>query len=410
MLVALALAAAARADDADADAAEPALLEQQNLTGNWNGVRPALSGYGLKPYLVYTSTLWGNVNGGRTTGAQLNGYLDCGLDVDFQQLGLWPGFGAHADVHWYEGTEPTQRLIGGLEAMALSGWEAAATFRIYNLYLRQALGDDDRYVIKVGQIAADTDFMVSRYGGVFLNAAFGDLPSQNLNLDAPVYGLAGPGVFLAARFDDWLKARFGAYTGDAGNDVAGNHGFGWKLGSNAGYTMFWELAATAPPAWLPATYTLGAIYDTGGSDQYGPAAARSPHYELYGMVDQALIASDAGDPILGAFARVAGSSQDRNNVVGFYADGGLAWFGPIAWRPDDVIGVAVSVLRFTQDFQQQEEAAGTPIGGGETALEVTYQIAVAPWLVVQPDAQFFFDPAYSRRDAQALGCQASVIF
>ena len=412
MLLALAMAAVARADDdTTSTRSGPSLLEQQNLTGDWRGVRPALSAYGLKPYLVYTSTLWGNVNGGETTGVQLNGYLDCGLEVDLHKLGLWSGFGAHIDFHWYEGTEPTQRLIGGLEAMALSGWEAAATVRVYNIYLRQTLGEKDRLVIKLGQIAADTDFMVSRYGGAFLNAAFGDLPSQNLNLDAPVYGLAGPGVFLSAQLAPWAKGRFGAYTGDAGDDVAGNHGFGWQLGNNAGFTMFWELAGAAPPEWLPATYTLGAIYDTGGSDQFGPAAAaRVPHYELYVMIDQALIASDDGDPVLGAFVRVAGSTQDTTNIVGFYADGGLAWFGPVAARPNDVLGIAASVLRFTQDIQQQEEAAGTPVGGGETVIEVTYQIAVAPWLVVQPDAQFFFNPPFSRRDAQALGGEVSVVF
>jgi len=405
------LAARALADDDDeAPSNAPPPLQQHNLTGDWRGVRPALSAYGLEPYFIYTTTLWGNVNGGAQTGVQLNGYLDFGLDLNFHKMGLWKGFGAHLDFHWYEGREPTQRLIGGVAAMALSGWEAAAAFRVYNLYLRQALGDKDRFIIKIGQVAADTDFMISRYGGVFLNAAFGDLPSQNLNLDAPVYPLAGPGVFLSAQFDPLVKGRFGAYTGDAGNDVAGNHGFEWQFGNNAGFTMFWELAAAAPPEWLPATYTLGAIYDTGGSDQFGPAANRGPHYELYFMIDQALLADDQGNPIVGAFARMAGSSQDKTNVVGLYADGGVAWFGPIPARPDDVAGIALSVLRYTEDFQQQEQSVGTPVGGGETAMEVTYQINVMPWLVIQPDAQFFFNPATSRRDAQALGLEVSVIF
>ena len=51
-----------------------------------------------------------------------------------------------------------------------------------------------------------------------------------------------------------------------------------------------------------------------------------------------------------------------------------------------------------------------PVGQGQTVLEVTYQVAIAPWLVVQPDAQFFFDPAFSRRDAYALGVAMAVIF
>ena len=50
------------------------------------------------------------------------------------------------------------------------------------------------------------------------------------------------------------------------------------------------------------------------------------------------------------------------------------------------------------------------MGHGQTTFELTYQVAVAPWLVVQPDAQFFFDPAFSRRNAYALGVQSVIIF
>ena len=196
----------------------------------------------------------------------------------------------------------------------------------------------------------------------------------------------------------------------AGDDVAGNHGFGWQLGSNAGYTFFSEIAASAPQGSRPATYTLGGIYDTGGSAQFGTGVRRTAHYELYLMVDQALIANDRGDPVVGVFASISGSPQDARNVVGLYAGGGVAFFGPLPSRPKDVLGLAVSVLRFTNDFQTHEDAAGTPVGGGETVLELTYQIALAPWLVVQPDAQFFFNPPFSRRDAQAIGAQVVAIF
>jgi porin len=390
-------------------AAQEATLERQYLTGDWRGIRPALSAHGFEPYLVYTGTMWSNLAGGRTTGVRWNGYLDMGLEVELAKLGTWDGLGFHFDAHWWQGTRLSQELIGGLAAMSPSDWEASATLRIYNIYLRQSLYDD-RVVLKAGQLAADTDFMVTKYGGIFLNAAFGALPSQDVNLDTPVYPLAAPGVVVLAKPRPWLTGRFGAYTGDAGDDVAGNHGFGWGLGNNAGYTFYTELAATVPGASLPGTYTLGGIFDTGGSAQFGTGEERRAHYELYLMVDQALVARDNGDPMLGAFARISGSPQDDRNVVGLYADAGLAVFGLLPSRSKDVLGVAVSVLRFTDDFQRIEQTAGTPVGRGETALEVTYQITLAPWLVVQPDAQFFFDPPFSRRDAKALGVEVVIVF
>src|SRR5262245_5114156 len=393
---------------ASSAAAQEALLERKAMTGEWNGVRPLLSEHGFEPYLVYSATVWSNLAGGRDTGVQPNGYLDFGFEVDLAKLGAWDGLGFHADFHWWQGGRPTDDLIGGLPAMALSDWEAAATLRVYNLYLRQAF-DDDRFVLKVGQIAADTDFMVSETAGVFMNAAFGDLPSQSLNTDAPVYPLAAPGIFAAARPWRWLTGRFGAYTGDAGRDRAGNHGFEWRLGRDAGCTVFSELAA-APGGSLPGTYTLGGIYGTGASGQSRAGLRRTQDYELYLMVDQTILANDHGDPVLSAFGRLSGSPDDTPDVVGFYADAGLLLLGLLPSRPKDALGIAVSILRFTDDFEQEQRVAGKPVGGGETVLELTYQLAIAPWLVVQPDAQFFFEPAFSRRNAQAVGVQIVAIF
>ena len=205
---------------------------------------------------------------------RVNGYLDFGFEVDLARLGAWDGLGFHADFHWWQGSRPTQRLIGGLIAMALSDWEAAATLRVFNLYLRQAF-DGDRFVVKAGQIAADTDFMISRYGGVFLNAAFGDLPSQNLNLDAPVYPLAAPGVFMSARPLDWLTGRFGAATGDAGDGVAGNHGFdGASVATRA------TRSSSSPRAHRPEVSrrrTRSAASTTPAAPRFGTGVRRTAH-------------------------------------------------------------------------------------------------------------------------------------
>lgn len=394
----LAGAASARGD-------EP-LLTRPYLTGDWGGWRTDLAEHGVYPYGSYLGMVWGNLAGGEERGARATGFLTLGLTLDLARMGAWSGLGAVIDVHWWHGPKPTEDLIGGLLAMALSGWEAAATFRVYDIYLRQSW-DGDRYILKIGQMAADNDFMLSRYAGVFMNAAFGDLPSQNLNIGAPVYPLAAPGAYLAGTPLGWLTGRVGIYTGDAGHDVAGNHGFDWEIGNRAGYSIFSELTVTPTLPLPPGAYTAGGIYNTGGTVQFGASLARSEHYEIYGMIDQALIEHPDGTPRLGAFARMSGTSQDTNTVVGLYADGGLALYGPMSWRPNDVLGVAMSILRFTDPFIAESDHV---YGDGEAALELTYQLVLTPWLIVQPDFQCFFNPAISRRDAQALGIQALALF
>ena len=105
MLVALALTAPARAQS---------LLERQTLTGDWNGVRPALSAHGVDLYLTYIGAMWANVAGGRAAGVRWNGFLDFGVEADLAQLGAWHGLGFHADFHWWQGQRPTTQLIGGI--------------------------------------------------------------------------------------------------------------------------------------------------------------------------------------------------------------------------------------------------------------------------------------------------------
>src|SRR4029077_2795777 len=118
MLAAFAGTGAAAAPPGD----DGPLLERQYLTGEWNGIRPLLVANGFRPYLTYTGTLWSNLAGGTATGVRVNGYLDFGFEVDLDRLGAWDGLGFHADFHWWQGSRPTQRLIGGLIAMALSDW------------------------------------------------------------------------------------------------------------------------------------------------------------------------------------------------------------------------------------------------------------------------------------------------
>src|SRR5262249_58989577 len=103
----------------------------------------------FEPCCSYAGTMCTNRAGGRATGVRFNGYLDFGFEIDLAKLGTWEGLGFHGDFHWWQGQRPTEQLIGALPTMALSYWEAAATFRVFNLYLRQAF-DGDRLVLKIG--------------------------------------------------------------------------------------------------------------------------------------------------------------------------------------------------------------------------------------------------------------------
>jgi len=387
---------------------QPLVLDREHLTGDWAGWRTTLDDHGLEPYLVYTGSMWSNVAGGIRRGTEFDGYLDLGFGLDLGKLGAWGGLELQVSGHWFQGRKPSAELVGVNVAQAVNPWEAANAIRVFNLYLAQRFGTGG--VVRIGQMAVDSDFMISRYGSTLLNSSFGDLPSQNANIDAPVYPLAAPGVYASSPLPGDLTGRIGFYTADAGDDVAANHGFGWQLGNDAGYVVFSELALQAAPCSLPGVYTVGGYYASVRAEKLVGTGLVYGQWSTWLMVDQALQVDASGDPVVGMFARFSYSPDDDRNAVGIYADAGLNVFGPVPGRPEDVLAFAGSVGRFTSSFrstQQPPEGLGR---GGEAVLELTYQLAATPWLAVQPDLQYVIDPFTAEDDATVIGLEMVVTF
>lgn len=389
------------------DATEaPSLLERERLSGSWDGWRDRFADHGFEPYLVYTGSMWSNVDGGIRVGTEFNGYMDLGFGLDLAKLGAWDGLHLQMSWHWFQGRSPSELLVGVNVAQAVNEWEASNAFRFFDIYLAQDFGDGG--VVRAGQIAVDSDFMVSRYAGTMLNAAYGDLPSQNANLDVPVYPVAGPGIYATSPLGGVFTGRLGAYTADTPPDVSGNHGLEWRVGNNAGYAFFGELAASATPRGMPGTYTLGGYFASVRQQKLDdPDEPVYAQWSGWLMVDQALALDAQGDPLVGMFARFSYSPDDGRDAVTFYADAGLNVFGPIRGRPKDVVGFAGSVARYSDAFVQ----SASPPSDGAAMLELTYQIAATPWLVVQPDLQYLIDPiAAGARNATVIGLQLQMTF
>lgn len=408
-LVALAAApsAADEATERPAVVEELPLLERAHLTGEWGGVRQRLAEDGFVPYALYTGSMWSNVGGGIRTGTEFNGYLDTGFGLALGDQGMWEGLKLQASLHWFQGRSPSTELVGVNLSQAVNPWEASNAIRVFDLYLAQQIGD--HVTIRAGQLAIDSFFMISKYASMLLNAAFGDLPSQNLNLDVPVYPVAGPGILTTLKLDDGVTGHLGVFTADTPDDTSGFHGLDWKLGNNAGYAAMLEVKYAASPAGLPGIYTLGG-YVAAAHAQFGSDEALETKWSGWVMVDQALLVDVQGQPTVGGFARFSYTPDDDRNVITYYADAGLNVFGPIPGRADDVLAVGGSVMRFTEAYIDSAEGPGAGTPAGEAVLELGYQIAATPWLVVQPDLQYVIDPEFADRDATVLGVEMVVTF
>ncbi len=375
------------------------------------------------PSLTVTGELWHNAGGGQRTGSDWNTLVDAGLAVDLARLGGPADSSLFAQVLWVANRD-AEAGFGDRTGAAnpASGIMAGDGLRVFNLFYRQTWGDD-RFALKIGQLAVDDDFMGSDYAGLFAFSAVGAMPSQvatplsvrhGNNAAAPIYAVAAPGVWFSVRANERFSFQSGLYHGGPGADSDDNHGFDHDDG--AGAVCFYEGAWSFDLGGRASTVRLGGAVHFGRFDDFAAlnagneeATARGLH-SFYAVQDLVLVATDAEHPKLGVFWRAGVSPRGDRSVVRYYGDAGLNWFAPIPGRVDDIVGLAISYTEYGREFRRTDEA----LAAAETALELTYRAQLSGHLATQVIVQRHFNPlpaADARRHAATvLGLRAEVAF
>jgi porin len=272
------------------------------------------------------------------------------------------------------------------------------------------------------------------------------LPSNDIiPTGGPIYPFAAPGVRLKFEPSESWSVKAGVFTANpAGPSTSGNRnpnpqlrepsGTAFNLNSDA-FAIAEVAYANAPDKdtpGLPATYTLGAWYDSGkfpdqrldtqgvslaSAASNGVARTHVNDFSLYGMIDQMLWRRPGTeDKGLAGFLRVMGAPSDRN-LISYYVDGGLNLLGTFPGRDDDIAGLAIAYGAISRDLQALDRdlaRAGTPrpVHDYETVIELTYQVSLAPWWTVQPDFQYVIHPgghiANPQNSRSTLGDEAVI--
>ncbi len=387
-------------------------------------IRSEIEDRGVVPFATFVGEGWANVHGGVDQGAWYNHLLDFGVELDTARLNWWEGGLFVVQFHWVSHAGKGSCFEDRTGVFnPVSNISAKDHFRIYNLYYAHEWRDG-AVSLKLGQIAADDDFMVSDYSSLFLNSAFGAMPSQvgtplasscgNFS-GFPIYSIAAPGLFLRVNPVERFSSQIGLYHGRIGADASDNHGFDWASESPFELGLFWENAIQHDALNRPGTLRLGLSYHTGPRDDFScdepnsETSQRCP--DFYVIHDWALLNTAEGNPKLGWFCRAGGASEPDCSVVDFYADTGLNWFAPFPVRDADVAGIAISYTRFSNAYRKREAGGSRD----ETTIELTYQAEIKPWFILQADTQLLFNPGIDpgtgdRRTAVILGLRGVASF
>jgi porin len=436
LLSALTMSRAAETPQGDAKAFP--IMQRNTVTGEWAGARPKCCDRGVEIFAGYTAEVWGNTSGGIKAGSLYTGLLDFGVNLDFEKLAAWNGMTMGTSWKWLSGRDASQDLVGNfLTSSNIAGFN---TLCMTDLWAQQELMDG-QLSIRAGQITADSEFLISDYGSLFINAAFGWPPFAYMNLPngGPVFPMGKPGTRLAWNPVDWFTFLSAGFQGNVFEPNINRHGFRWRLDEETGFTFMNEAqfrwGQSEESKILPGTIKMGAWFQTGQNADALAETTSSGNSGYYLVLDQMLFRessdgalfpaicckptdctpraneSDKSDQGIGCFARIGCTPPDRN-AVDFYFDTGLTYKGLIPKRDNDTIGLAFCCAKTNSKWQRPSPDVDFPANGSEMILEATYQVELAPWMTLQPDLQYIINPGgqNSIGNALVIGCRASVLF
>jgi porin len=372
-------------------------------------LRRSLADAGFRVGGFYLGETFGNT-GGIHQGETYDGVLWSYLLGDLHKAGLWKGLCFYADAYQIHGRSITADNIGSL--VTVSNYEALPSTRLSELWLEQHLFND-HVTVRVGQLTADTEFLLSSGGTHLLDATWGwaTLPSFNLPGTSPTYPLSTPGVRVALKPNDKWSLMVGVYNGDpAGAHCTGNP----QVCDDDGL----EFPLDSPPlvmaeasykyqqnGRLPGTFKLGGWNQFGNLHEQplgsGVTVAITPNsvpinsdWAVYAILDQLVWrVPNSKDPKgIGIFSRMIGGPTEQN-LVDFYADGGVTFRGMFPYRPDDILAagfVYTGLSNDVHDFAGSQDLANAR--NFETFFEICYTAQLRKGWTLQPDFQYIWQP------------------
>ncbi len=312
----------------------------------------------------YTGSGVQNFHGGIKTGSAYLGMANIKVGAR-----LWKGgylFVNGANTH---GATPSADYIG--DAQVAMNIEAGEHSYFHEFWYKQELGN---FAVTLGLQDLNAEFVISKYGGLFLNSSFGIPSTIPANIPAPVFPFTSLGAMV--RWEASPKIAVQAAIINAPTDFESNpHNFFWKFNEDDGFMMFGELHySTSLGNNLQGTYKLG----TYGHNHHNEGDGYVYNYGFYAIADQQLWNSADNNRSLGAFLQLVYNPKKNEGNNCYYVGGGLCYSGMFK-RKNDTLGLAFALAGFD----------GTT---SETAIELSYKVQLTENIAVQPDIQYIVNP------------------
>ena len=359
---------------------------------------------GFTPSIVWTGEAWGDISNSNVK-SLADTLISFGIEQDLSVATGKNNMGSIGITAFYytqsEGGLSHFNSSQGHFSNIVAG-DCARVFEIY--YTNSFETKIGNIGFRIGQLAADEDFMGMDYSDVFLNSSLGAIPNvAPVNLFSQ-YNVATLGAVVYYTYNDF-DLTVGIYNGNIGEDVSSNNGFDYKHTFDT-IAVWYQLGYNYSLGELAGRVIFGGNYHSDPSKANFDETEASSFYSFYVGVQQDIFNDSKGNAILGTFARIGWAPDSKASEQNFYADFGVNWFAPIPTRENDVFAVAFSVI-------ENERTSRADYAHYESVLEATYKCQISPAISVQPDLQIFFNNPNSNGDTQTsyiIGARVEVVF
>lgn len=374
---------------------EPSFFQQDRLLGDI--LHPqSLEDLGLTWELIYTGEVFENIDGGIDEGGQYRGDISIFAKFDTEQAGLWNDGLFFLHLQHQHGRGITEEYLGDFQV--LSNIDADDFNQVSEFWYQHSFLDE-RLLVTLGKIEFNGFFAFIDYGLEFIHSSPGFSPTIPLT----TYPDPDWGAIVGIAPVDWFSMNVGI----SNSPPDGGRSIGNTIDQLDGPMLMAEPAFHYDIQGMPGSARIGGWWNGAEFDHFDSNPAASPtvdeSYGLYFTLDQAVWReADSDEQGLNVFAQYGWSPEDRTEANHYYG-GGVEWKGAIPTRDDDIAGLGVFHVEFSDD-------AGF-VDDGETAFELFYKYQLFGWMTLKPDLQYIINPGGAGLDdALAVGVRWEVVF
>jgi porin len=393
------------------------IWDQQELTGDWGGVRTELREKGVNITFNDIGDFLSDVSGSQTHHATYFGRVRGTVDIDFKKLADVDGRFFVTGMYQYGRNLSGQYLDIFGSTSSIAGEES---LRLDEAWYDQGF-IDSKVHLKFGQIAAVNDFGATNFD-IFMSDETGYAANILFRGNQPFSPAGKPGAELTIDLSDITKGLYikgGGFT--AYNDAyhPDETGLNWNDDFNHGAVGAGEIGYVEQDTKYAGTYKIGFTlndlagglygdYSTGESVKGNYVMYYSMQKSVYHPTENGKLNTDKGLDIL---FQALSAPGDRN-PVDFESLMGFRYTGLFEGRDKDELALGIIYANASSAYSRANQNAGGNSLDGETDVELAYKFHVTPWFAIQPDLQVIFDPRgdSARSDILVLGLRTVVNF